>query len=82
MARKIVIDISHFDSTLNSGGKVRMKDVAAHFGVSLPTVRRLLSERYGDSIVFLRGRKGGIFRNPNQFHTAEADTSSTPTVAV
>lgn len=81
MARKIIIDLSHLDTTLNSGGKVRMHDVAENLGVSLPTVRRLLAERYGDSIVFLRGRKGGIYRNPNQFQTAEADTSSTPTVA-
>lgn len=81
MARKIVIDLSHLDTILNSGGKVRMHDVAENLGVSLPTVRRLLSERYGNTIVFLRGRKGGVYRNPNQFQTAEADTSSTPTVA-
>lgn len=59
--RKTVnIDWNATTTALTNGQLTRISDFAAQYGISRPTARRLLSEHYGASIGFQRGRTGGI----------------------
>lgn len=40
--------------------KARLADLADTAEVSVPTMRRLLAEQFGDRVVFERGRAGGV----------------------
>jgi hypothetical protein len=79
--RKIVIDISRIEAILGNSSRISLDVVAKEFGISKPTARRIVTEHFGDAVMFRRGRYGGILPNPNNYKTADADTSSTPTVA-
>jgi hypothetical protein len=40
--------------------KARLADLAGTASVSVPTMRRLLADRFGDRVCFERGRTGGV----------------------
>jgi len=40
--------------------KSRLSDLADTAEVSVPTMRRLLADKFGDRVVFERGRTGGV----------------------
>ena len=57
---KVNIDFSAIEQSLSNGDRVTVKQLAEKYGVSSPTMRRELHEKYTTSIAFYRGRLGGI----------------------
>lgn len=55
---------SEFSSNLVSSGRVRLADYADQYGVSIPTMRKMVEQKYGKTVIFRRGRTGGVFPTP------------------
>lgn len=51
-----------FESMVSSRVRVRLADLAARNNTNTALVRRTLEVRYGNKIVFRRGRTGGIMK--------------------
>lgn len=65
MARqKISVDWNAVSEDLASGQLTRIEQFATARGISRPTAKKLLAEHYGNAIIFVRGRSGGIVYNP------------------
>lgn len=66
MARKkISVDWDNVTSRLSDGSLNKLEQFAEQYGISRPTAKKLLQDKYGSSIVFVRGRSGGIIYNPS-----------------
>jgi len=48
-------------AALDSGDRVRLADYAEQYGVSVPTMRKMMERKFGTKIEFRRGRTGGVF---------------------
>jgi len=72
----ISFDWAAIDLALNSGERVSLSHLAQAHKVFPIDLRRLFEARYGDDIVFKRGRTGGVYRK-----TAAGAAVKTPTVA-
>ena len=57
---KVNIDFSAIEQSLSNGDRVTVKQLAEKYGVSSPTMRRELQEKYTTSIAFNRENRGGI----------------------
>lgn len=55
------VDWDGVTSTMASDGKLRLAVFAKEYGVSIPTMRKILERKYGAKIQFRRGRTGGVF---------------------
>lgn len=55
------VDWNGVSSTMESSGKLRLADFANEYGVSVPTMRKILERKFGSKIMFRRGRTGGVF---------------------
>lgn len=55
------MDWNGVSSTLQKSGKIRLAEFADAYGVSIPTMRKILERKYGTAIQFRRGRTGGVF---------------------
>jgi|APGre2960657404_1045060.scaffolds.fasta_scaffold26047_2 hypothetical protein len=66
MPRKtITVDWDSVTSALSSGQMTKIEQFATQYGVSRPTAKKMLADKYGSAIVFNRGRAGGIVFNPS-----------------
>ena len=54
------IDFAAFESAINGGVRVTLKDLAVQYGMKADDVRRSLVAYYGARVTFMRGRTGGI----------------------
>jgi len=57
----ISLDWTAIEADLNSGKRVSLSTLAKQFQVFPIDLRRIFQTRYGDRIVFKRGRTGGIY---------------------
>lgn len=65
MSRKtITVDWNAVTSALTSGQMTKIEQFATQYNISRPTAKKMLAEKYGNAIVFNRGRAGGIVFNP------------------
>jgi hypothetical protein len=55
------MDWNRVSTTLQKSGKIRLAEFANTYGVSIPTMRKILERKYGSSLQFRRGRTGGVF---------------------
>lgn len=80
----ISLDWAAIDLALNSGERVSLSHLAQAHKVFPIDLRRLFEARYGDDIVFKRGRTGGVYRKTAAgaaVKTPTATVASTPAVA-
>jgi len=52
---------SEISSALATDGRVRLADYADKYGVSVPTMRKMMEKKYGTTVNFRRGRTGGVY---------------------
>lgn len=65
MPRKVInVDWTHVTAALTNGQWKKIEQFADFVGVSRPTAKKMLAEKYGNAITFNRGRSGGIVFNP------------------
>lgn len=57
----IALDWTAIESDLNSGKRVSLSHLAAAHKVFPIDLRKIFEARYGDRIIFKRGRTGGVF---------------------
>lgn len=60
--KNIVLDFPALDAALDTG-RINLKELAVQHGTCPPVIRRILSEHYGQKIVFKVGRRGGAYRS-------------------
>jgi DNA-binding IscR family transcriptional regulator len=66
MARKTInVDWDSVTAALTNGQMTKIEQFATQYGISRPTAKKMLAEKYGNAIVFNRGRAGGIVFNPS-----------------
>lgn len=63
-SKNIIVDWNEITINLTNGTLTKIAQFAAQYGVSRPTAKKMLADHYGTSIVFNRGRTGGIVFNP------------------
>ena len=63
-SKNIIVDWDAITINLTNGTLTKIAHFAAQYGVSRPTAKKMLADHYGTSIVFNRGRTGGIVFNP------------------
>lgn len=63
-SKNIIVDWDAITISLTNGTLTKIAHFAAQYGVSRPTAKKMLADHYGTSIVFNRGRTGGIVFNP------------------
>jgi hypothetical protein len=54
------IDFAAFETAVNDGQRVTLKDLAVQYGMKTDDVRRSLVAHFGARLMFVRGRTGGI----------------------
>lgn len=59
--QSIALDWTSIESDLNSGKRVSLSHLAAAHKVFPIDLRKIFEARYGDRIIFKRGRTGGVF---------------------
>lgn len=66
MPRKtITVSWDSVTAALTSGQLTKIEQFASQYNISRPTAKKMLAEKYGNAIVFNRGRAGGIVFNPS-----------------
>ncbi len=65
----VSIDWNEVEATLNpinleTKGRLVLKAFADQYGIWPVEARKILSEQYGDTIEFRRGRTGGVYKTP------------------
>lgn len=71
---------SEFSSNLTKSGRVRLADYAEKYGVSIPTMRKMVEQKYGKTVTFRRGRTGGVFPTPAFNAGTSGSTNGAPAV--
>lgn len=59
--QSIALDWTAIESDLNSGKRVSLSHLAQAHKVFPIDLRKIFEARYGDRIIFKRGRTGGVF---------------------
>ena len=73
MPRKTInVDWNAVTTALSSGQMTKIEQFASQYGVSRPTAKKMLADKYGNNIIFNRGRAGGIVYNPVPLSPASA----------
>ncbi len=57
----ISLDWASIEATLKSGNRVSLSHLAQTHKVFPIDLRKIFESRYGDQIIFKRGRTGGVF---------------------
>lgn len=73
----ITLDWNQIDADLKAGNRVSLSHLAQAHKVFPIDLRKIFEARYGDQIIFKRGRTGGVF-----WKTAPGAAEKTPTAAV
>lgn len=63
------LDFTNIEDRIAKGERVTVKHIANDLNVSPPIVRRAFESRYGNGVVFTRGRTGGIALRPQPMAT-------------
>jgi hypothetical protein len=66
---------SEISAALTKDGRVRLADYADKYGVSIPTMRKMMEQKFGTSVEFRRGRTGGVYPTPD-FTKSDVDAST------
>lgn len=66
---------SEISTALTKNGRIRLGDWAGKYGVSVPTMRKMVELKYGTTITFRRGRMGGVFTKPG-FSAGEGNSDT------
>jgi|LakMenEpi03Aug12_release.lakeMendotaPanAssembly.Ray.scaffolds.fasta_scaffold190269_5 hypothetical protein len=74
----ISLDWNHIDAALKSGQRVSLSHLAQAHKVFPIDLRKIFESRYGDKIIFKRGRTGGVFWKSSTAIAAAAGTQSAP----
>jgi hypothetical protein len=64
MSNSQAINWSVITDGLTDGSITKIEQIAKMIGVSRPTAKKLLTEKYGPNLIFKRGRSGGLVYNP------------------
>ena len=59
-ANNVIVNFAAIEADITSGNRVTTKDLAKAYMVSPVTLRKMLSDHFGNRIGFKRGRTGGI----------------------
>lgn len=54
-------------AAIEKNGRIRLADYAEKYGVSIPTMRKMMEKKYGTTIQFRRGRTGGVYPTPGDW---------------
>lgn len=65
----LMAQVNWFDisAAIEKNGRIRLADYAEKYGVSIPTMRKMMEKKYGTTIQFRRGRTGGVFPTPGDW---------------
>jgi hypothetical protein len=74
----ISLDWTQIDADLKAGKRVSLSHLAQAHKVFPIDLRRIFESRYGDQIIFKRGRTGGVFWKSSTAIAAAAGTQSAP----
>lgn len=77
----ITLDWADIEATLDSGNRVSLSHLAKTHNVFPIDLRKIFHDRYGDRVVFKRGRSGGVYWKTS-VSTASAATSAQAPVPV
>lgn len=64
MAQVKWVEIS---AAIEKNGRIRLADYAEKYGVSIPTMRKMMEKKYGATVQFRRGRTGGVYPTPGNW---------------
>lgn len=64
MAQVKWVEIS---AAIEKNGRIRLADYAEKYGVSIPTMRKMMEMKYGATVQFRRGRTGGVYPTPGNW---------------
>lgn len=76
----VSLDWAGIEAALNGGGRVSLSHLAKAHKVFPIDLRKIFEARYGDRIVFKRGRSGGVYWK-SSVATAAAAAASAPAPA-
>ena len=77
----ITLDWVSIEATLNSGARVSLSHLAKTHNVFPIDLRKIFQARFGDRVIFRRGRSGGVYWKTSA-STASAATSAQAPVPV
>ena len=65
----LMAQVNWFDisAAIEKNGRVRLADYAEKYGVSIPTMRKMMEKKYGTTVQFRRGRTGGVYPTPGDW---------------
>lgn len=75
--KNISLNYDSITRSLQDGQTLKLKVLATEHGTCSPVIKRYLSEYYGDRIMFIPGRNGGVRLNK----TATPVASQSPEMA-
>lgn len=61
--KNISLNFDTLTALLEQGQNLKLKEIATLHGTCSPVIKRCLMEHYGDRIVFVPGRNGGVRLN-------------------
>lgn len=77
----ITLDWASIEATLNSGARVSLSHLAKTHNVFPIDLRKIFQDRYGDRVIFRRGRSGGVYLKTGSTSTATASAPAEPALA-
>lgn len=66
--KNISLNYDTINAMLEQGETLKLKVLATAHGTCSPVIKRYLSEHFGDRIVFVPGRNGGVRLNALEAH--------------
>ena len=65
----LMAQVNWFDisAAIEKNGRVRLADYAEKYGVSIPTMLKMMEKKYGTTVQFRRGRTGGVYPTPGDW---------------
>ena len=79
--KNISLNYDNIIRSLQDGQTLKLKVLAAEHGTCSPVIKRYLSEHFGDRIVFVPGRNGGVRLNAVEAHEIVMSRSQSPEMA-
>lgn len=61
----ININWTEVEQDLSNGSMTKIEHFATKYNLSRPTAKKMLSDHFGDRLLFKRGRNGGMVFNPS-----------------
>lgn len=77
----ISIDWSAIEGALDSGNRVSLSHLAKAHNVFPIDLRKMFQARYGDRVIFKRGRSGGVYWKAGSTGTGSTSAQAEPALA-